>query len=141
METINLNGGSLSIDQLNAIFRTIPEEFDVIDQNDIVQWSSANNHRLFARTDDDLGKHVLEVHPGHSQGRVKQVLKEMHDGKRGSISIMIHYHGRPVNIAFYALHDLDGNYIGCVEVTQDVSNHQEKGSFWRNIKQIFTKQK
>lgn len=141
MEQINLQGGQLSLAQLNAIFRTIPEEFDVIDANDIVRWSSANQHRLFARTDSDLGKHVLDVHPGHSQGRVKQVLKEMHEGKRGSISIMIHYHQRPVNIAFYALHDDNGQYIGCVEVTQDVSSHQERGSLWRNIKQMLTKQK
>lgn len=137
MDKVNLQGGSLTLEQLNAIFKTIPEEFDLIDENDIVRWSSANRHRLFARTDDDLGKHVLEVHPGHSQGRVKQVLKEMHDGKRGQISIMIHYHDRPVNIAFYALHNDDGKYIGCVEVTQDVSGHQERGSFWRNVKQIF----
>ena len=34
-------------------------------------------HVLFKRTDADLGKHVLEVHPGHSQNHVKQVLHDM----------------------------------------------------------------
>ena len=137
MDKITLQGGSMSLDQLNAIFKTIPEEFDLIDENDIVRWSSANRNRLFARTDGEFGKQVLEGLPRHRQGRVKQVLKEMHDGKRGQISIMIHYHDRPVNIAFYALHNDDGKYIGCVEVTQDVSGHQERGAFWRNVKQIF----
>lgn len=138
---IPLKGGSLTLEQLNAIFESIPEEFDFIDENDIVRWSSANRHRLFKRTDDDLGKHVLEVHPGHSQERVKQVLKQMHDGKRGVLSLIITHHGTPINIAFYALRTADGHYLGCVEVTQDVSSHQQKGSLWRNIKQVLFKQK
>lgn len=139
MTDINLKGGQLTLKQLNTIFTTIPQEFDFIDENDIVRWSSANKHRLFKRTDDDLGKHVLEVHPGHSQERVKQVLHEMHSGDRDSISIMIKYHGKPVNIAFYALRNNDNNYVGCVEVTQDVTDHQQRGSLWRNIKQMFNK--
>lgn len=139
MEKIPLHGGELTLDELNAIFTTIPVEFDFIDQNDIIRWSSANRHRLFKRTDADLGKHVLDVHPGHSQGRVKQVLHEMHSGDRNSIKLLIHYHQQPVSIAFYALHNDQGDYLGCVEVTQPVSDLQEHGSIWRNIKQAFHK--
>ncbi|WP_251545680.1 PAS domain-containing protein [Limosilactobacillus caecicola] len=137
MEEVNLKGGSLKLNQLNSIFETIPVEFDFIDEHDIIRWSSANRHRLFKRTADDLGKHVLEVHPGHSQKHVKQVLHDMHSGGRDSINLMIKYHDRPVNIAFYALRDEQNNYLGCVEVTQDVTNHQQSGSLWRNLKQIF----
>ena len=61
MTDINLKGGKLSIEQLNTIFEIIPVEFDFIDENDIIRWSSANRHRLFKRTDADLGKHVLFV--------------------------------------------------------------------------------
>ena len=137
MDNVSLHGGELNLDELNAIFTTIPVEFDFIDQDDIIRWSSANRHRLFKRTDADLGKHVLEVHPGHSQGRVKQVLHEMQSGDRDSIKILIHYHQQPVSIAFYALHNDQGEYIGCVEVTQPVGDFQERGSLWRNIKQVF----
>lgn len=139
MPSINLHGGQLSLDELNAIFATIPVEFDFIDKDDIIHWSSANHHRLFKRTDKDLGKHVLDVHPGHSQKRVKQVLAEMHGGDRDSIKILINYHQQPVSIAFYALHNDDGQYIGCVEVTQPVGDFQQRGSLWRNIKQMFNK--
>ena len=45
MPSINLHGGQLSLDDLNAIFATIPVEFDFIDQDDIIRWSSANHHR------------------------------------------------------------------------------------------------
>ena len=63
----------------------------------------------------------------------------MHSGDRDSISIMIKHHGQPVNIAFYALRDGQNKYLGCVEVTQDVSKQQTKGSFWRNIMQVLHK--
>lgn len=138
-DKIKLNGGFLSIEQLNAIFKTIPEEFDVLDENDVVVWSSLNDNRLFARTEDNVGKTVFEVHPGHSQGHVKKVLKQMHQGQRQSITINITKNNQPVNISFYSLHNENGKYIGCVEVTQPTANHQIKGSKWRNIMQVLKK--
>jgi len=45
MENIKLDGGHLSLEQLNAIFRTIPQEMDVLDENDRVVWSSMNENR------------------------------------------------------------------------------------------------
>lgn len=42
MNKIKLKGGHLSLPELNAIFTTIPQEFDVLDENDIVVWSSMN---------------------------------------------------------------------------------------------------
>lgn len=136
---IKLDGGSLSIDVLNAIFETIPQEMDVLDENDVVVWSSMNKHRLFKRTEKDIGKTVYQVHPGHSQNHVKAVLKQMHDNKRNNLSIMIHKNGIPVNISFYSLHDKQGKYIGCIEVTQPVENLQVSGSKLRNILNIIKK--
>ncbi|TSO25727.1 PAS domain-containing protein [Lactobacillus sp. LL6] len=136
---IKLDGGSLSIDVLNAIFETIPQEMDVLDENDVVVWSSMNKDRLFKRTEKDIGKTVYEVHPGHSQNHVKAVLKQMHDNKRKNLSIMIHKNGIPVNISFYSLHNKQGKYIGCIEVTQPVENLQVSGSKLRNILNIIKK--
>lgn len=138
-EDIKLKGGHLSLDELNAIFTTIPQEFDVLDERDVVVWSSMNNHRIFPRTEKDIGKTVFEVHPSHSQGRVKAVLKQMHDGKRNSININITKNGQPMNISFYSLHDDAGKYLGCVEVTQPTKDYQVKGSKWRNIKNMIFK--
>lgn len=138
-DEIKLKGGHLNIEMLNAIFETIPQEFDVLDENDIVVWSSMNKHRLFKRTESDIGKTVYEVHPGHSQERVKQVLAQMHDDKRGSLSLVVSHKNQPISISFYALHNDEGKYIGCIEVTQPVDKYQVKGSKWRNILNILRK--
>ncbi|MBV6740346.1 PAS domain-containing protein [Lactobacillus gasseri] len=139
MDNINLDGGHLSLEQLNAIFRTIPQEMDVLDENDRVVWSSMNKNRLFKRTEKDIGKTVFEVHPGHSQKHVKEVLNQMHAGNRKNISIMSTKDEQPINISFYSLHNEDGKYIGCIEVTQAVKNLQVKGSKLRNILNVLKK--
>lgn len=139
MDNINLDGGHLSLEQLNAIFRTIPQEMDVLDENDRIVWSSMNKNRLFKRTKKDIGKTVFEVHPGHSQRHVKEVLNQMHAGNRKNISIMITKDEQPINISFYSLHNEDGKYIGCIEVTQAVKNLQVKGSKLRNILNVLKK--
>ena len=139
MDNINLDGGHLSLEQLNAIFRTIPQEMDVLDENDRIVWSSMNKNRLFKRTKRDIGKTVFEVHPGHSQRHVKEVLNQMHAGNRKNISIMITKDEQPINISFYSLHNEDGKYIGCIEVTQAVKNLQVKGSKLRNILNVLKK--
>ena len=139
MKDIKLQGGHLSLDQLNAIFRTIPQEMDVLDENDRVVWSSMNKHRLFKKKKKDIGKTVFEVHPGHSQKHVKEVLNQMHTGSRSTISIMITKDNQPVNISFYSLYNEAGKYIGCIEVTQPVSNLQIRGSKLRNILNVLKK--
>ena len=112
---------------------------DVLYENDRVVWSSMNENRLFKRTEKDIGKTVFEVHPGHSQKHVKEVLDQMHAGKRKNISIMITKNKQPINISFYSLHNEYGKYIGCIEVTQAVSNLQVKGSKLRNILNVLKK--
>lgn len=138
-DEIQLKGGHLSLDQLNAIFETIPQEMDVLDENDRVVWSSMNKNRLFKRTEANVGKSVFEVHPGRSHDRVKAVLKQMRNNKRENLSLMITKNDQPVNISFYSLHDDNGKYIGCIEVTQPVKDYQVKGSKWRNIMNVLKK--
>ncbi len=136
MIPINLDTGQLTIDQLEAIFSVIPQELDFIDENDIVRWYS-DNHTIFSRQKDVLNKHVLEVHPKHSADRVKKVLAEMHSGTRDSIEMTIPAKGKQVHIAFYALHDAQGQYLGCIEVTEDVTefvNSTKVSNFMKLLK-------
>lgn len=72
MDNINLDGGHLSLEQLNAIFRTIPQEMDVLDENDRVVWSSMNKNRLFKRTEKDIGKTVLRCIPATAKNTLKK---------------------------------------------------------------------
>ena len=72
MDNINLDGGHLSLEQLNAIFRTIPQEMDVLDENDRIVWSSMNKNRLFKRTKKILVKLFLRCIPAIAKDTLKK---------------------------------------------------------------------
>ena len=131
---INLASGSLRLEQLNAIFATIDQEFDFIDEKDIVRWYSNSPQRLFKREPKHLNQHVLDVHPAHSAGRVKQVLAEMHNGTTGKVAMTVPIHGKQVHMAFYALHNPSGDYIGCIEVTEDITTYTKTTKFGNFLK-------
>lgn len=133
-QQINLASGSLKLEQLNAIFATIDQEFDFIDENDIVRWYSNNTQRLFKRDTSKLNQHVLAVHPAHSAGRVKQVLAEMHDGATGKVAMTVPIRGKQVHMAFYALHNPAGEYVGCIEVTEDITEYTKTTKFGNMLK-------
>ena len=76
---------------------------------------------------------------GHMPCAMLFCIDQMHAGKRKNISIMITKNKQPINISFYSLHNEYGKYIGCIEVTQAVSNLQVKGSKLRNILNVLKK--
>lgn len=140
MESIVLDSGSLSLTQLQSIFKSIPVEFDFIDDQDIVRWYSDNRNRIFARQKDALNKHVLDVHPAKSKQRIENLLKQMHGANPSPLSITVPVRKRLMNMSFYPVLDDSGTYLGCIEVTQDVGSYprgSKLGHLWRTI----TKQK
>ncbi len=72
MNEIKLKGGHLSLPELNAIFTTIPQEFDVLDENDIVVWSSMNEHRIFLEPRKILVKLSSKCIPVTHKDELKQ---------------------------------------------------------------------
>lgn len=138
MQMIDLETGKIDLDQLTGIFRVIPQEFDFIDENDIVRWYSNNNDRIFGREISSLNQHVLDVHPKHSANRIKKLLADMHSGNKTKVEMVIPAKGKQIQICFYAVYDHEGKYRGCIEVTQDVS-HLVKQSRLGNLWKLITK--
>lgn len=136
MEKIDLETGYLTVEQLQALFRTIPHEFDFIDQDDIVRWYS-NNRSLFMREDKQLNQHVLEVHPAKSADRIEALLSQMKSGTKDKVSMVIPAKGTRILIQFFALRNSAGDYLGCVEVSEDVGQligeESKLKTLWRNF--------
>ncbi|BDR58588.1 PAS domain-containing protein [Xylocopilactobacillus apicola] len=122
MEQIDLTTGSLNLSQLQNIFRIIPQEFDFIDEKDIIRWYSNNSERIFDREPSALNKHVLDVHPSKSADRIIKLLDQMHNGTVNEQVMVIPAKGKQIQISFYAVKDENEKYLGCIEVTQDVSH-------------------
>lgn len=107
-----------------AVIETMPIEISVIDANDeVVAWNK-DETRLFHRPQTSMGLNFRKCHPATSLGKVEQIVAEMKAGSRDKARFWIQAKvgdGRHlVLIEFFALRGPDGEYLGCLEVTQDL---------------------
>jgi len=123
--------GKLQNDILEATLETIPVEFSVLDADDKVIGWNKHETRIFKRPEGVVGRNVRKCHPQKSLTKVEQILSEMKSGKRDKaefwIDLPIGAKGRKhkILIRYFALRDKGGNYLGCLEVSQDISDIQK----------------
>jgi DUF438 domain-containing protein len=117
---------------VKAIFETLPVEITVIDANDEVVGWNKHDKRVFKRPLTSMGLNFRNCHPETSLSKVIQIVEEMKAGTRDSARFWISLPAGPkpdpkserhmMLIEFYALRDDEGNYLGCMECTQDVES-------------------
>ncbi|HHI02949.1 MAG: DUF438 domain-containing protein [Candidatus Zixiibacteriota bacterium] len=120
-ERIQLPSGSISPEELNAILNTIPFDLTFVDKNDTVQYFTQGRERIFARTRAILGRKVQMCHPPSSVHIVQQILDDFRSGKADRAPFWIELHGKFISIEYFALRDKEGNYLGTLEVSQDLT--------------------
>jgi len=76
---------------------------------------------VFARSRAVLGRKVQYCHPPSSVETVDRILGAFRDGTKDRAAFWIQLRGRFVHIEYVALRDAAGAYLGCLEVTQDLT--------------------
>jgi len=123
--------GKLPENILHAILETIPIEFSVIDKNEKVLAWNKHTTRIFKRPEAVVGRDVRNCHPKKSLGKVDQILQEMKAGKRDKarfyidLPLGLNNQKEKVLIEYYALRDENGNYLGCLEASQNIAEIQK----------------
>lgn len=118
--------GTLPDDILDSFFETIPIEFSILDKNDkVVAWNK-HETRIFKRPEGVIGRDVRNCHPKKSLHKVEQILNEFKNNERDKarfwIDLTMNDEKKKVLIEYYALRDSDGNYLGTLEATQDITS-------------------
>jgi PAS domain S-box-containing protein len=125
---------------LKSIEETIPLEFSVLDADDkVIAWNK-HETRIFKRPIAALGKNVRDCHPRDSLVKVEQILAEMKKKRRDKARFWIDL-GKDdkkikVLIEYYALRDGDGKYLGCLEITQDITEIQKLSGEKRLLNEV-----
>ncbi len=121
--------GELKRELLEAVLETLPIDFSVIDAEDKVLAWNKHETRIFRRPLSVIGRDVHNCHPKKSLDKVDQILKEMKAGVREKarfwIDLTINGEKQKILIEYYALRDKNGNYIGCLEATQNITEIQK----------------
>ena len=116
--------GSLSLDQLKAIFSTLPVDLTFVDADDRVRFFTEGRDRVFARPKAVIGRLVHHCHPPASVDVVDRILKDFREGRQSVAEFWIDFRGRFVQIRYFAVRDEQGAYLGTLEVTQDLTRER-----------------
>ena len=63
-------------------------------------------------------------HPHKSVDKVEKILEEMKAGEREHADFWINLKDKKIQIRYFAVRDPEGKYLGCLEVSQDITEIQ-----------------
>lgn len=122
--SVVLPTGVLNLEELVALFQVLPVDLTFVDKNDRVRFFSEGKNRVFPRTTSVIGREVINCHPPKSMHIVQQILDDFRAGKRTDADFWIDMRGRKIYIRYFALKNDQDEYLGCLEVTQDITDIQ-----------------
>jgi DUF438 domain-containing protein len=118
---VQLPTGNLTLQQLTAMFSTLPVDITFVDANDRVAFFSEGPDRVFARSRAIIGRKVQHCHPPRSVDVVNRILEDFRAGRQSLAEFWLEFHGRFVLVRYFAVRGEDGSYLGTLEVTQDAT--------------------
>jgi DUF438 domain-containing protein len=89
---IQLSTGSFNINEMEALFKTLPIDITFVDKDDKVKFFSLGPDRVFSRNRAIIGRDVRMCHPPSSVHVVEQILTDSKSGKESSASFWITCH-------------------------------------------------
>ncbi len=119
--SIPLSTGTFSLNEMEALFKTLPIDITFVDKDDKVKFFSLGPDRIFTRNRAIIGRDVRMCHPPSSVHVVEQILSDFKNGTQSSAAFWIQMHGRFIYIEYFALRGKKGEYLGTIEFTQDLS--------------------
>ncbi|MFA4719731.1 DUF438 domain-containing protein [Pyrococcus kukulkanii] len=121
---IDLGTGYLSVEELKAIFETLPLDITFVDRNDRVRFFSPGE-RIFARPLNILGRPVQLCHPPKSVHIVNKILKAFKEGRKDKAEFWLRLGEEFVYILYVPVRNEKGEYLGTLEITMDVKRYKE----------------
>lgn len=112
--------GALPIRVIEKILDTLPVDVTFVDADDRVKYFSNGADRVFPRTEAIIGRKVQQCHPEKSVHVVNQILEDFRNGRRDTADFWIQSGGKFILIRYFAVRQ-SGEYLGCLEVTQDAT--------------------
>ncbi|MDO6355055.1 DUF438 domain-containing protein [Caloramator sp. CAR-1] len=122
---IKFETGFLSTKELLNILNTLPFDITFIDKDDVVKYFSQGKERIFARTKAVIGRKVQNCHPPASVHIVEKMLSDFKSGKKDHEDFWIRMGNLYVYIRYFAVRDEKGEYLGTLEVTQNIKPIKE----------------
>jgi len=124
-DKVKLSTGSFLPEELEGFLNSLPVDFTFVDKDDKVKYFSEGRDRVFPRTKAIIGRLVQYCHPPSSVHIVDQILQDFKSGEQEQAKFWIPMGDKFVHIAYFAVKDKNGEYLGTVEMSHDVSGYRK----------------
>lgn len=122
---IKLPSGEFKVEELTAMLNALPFDITFVNKDDVVKYFSEGKERTFPRTKAIIGRNVSNCHPPASVHIVEQIVEDFKTGSKDQEDFWIQMAGKYILIRYYAVRSHEGEYLGVLEVTQDIKPIQE----------------
>ncbi len=122
---IRLPSGEFRAEELFCMLNTLPFDITFVNKDDVVKYFSEGKDRAFPRTKAIIGRNVSNCHPPASVHVVEQIVEDFKTGRKDHEDFWIKMADKYILIRYYAVRNENGEYLGVLEVTQDIKSIQE----------------
>ena len=119
---LNLDIGNLTLEQINIMLKTLPVDITFVNEKDEVAYYSDTEDRIFPRSRGIIGRAVQKCHPPNSVHIVEDILQKFKSGEKDVAEFWIQLGDNFVMIRYFAMRDDENNYVGTLEVSQELSH-------------------
>ena len=124
-EALQFPTGTLTMEQLTAIFKLLPVDITFIDKDDVVRFFT-NEGQVFTRPMSALGRDVMNCHPPEIIPVVRNLIADFKAKKRTQMIVYRRIREQPIRVQYQAMYDAAGEYLGTVEFVTDHAEALEK---------------
>jgi len=122
---VKFETGNLTFGEIQAIFSSLPVDLTFVGKDDKVRFFSESGDRIFVRSKAVIGREVQNCHPKRSIDVVNKILDDFRNNERDSAEFWINLGERLIYIRYFAVRNASDEYLGCLEVTQDITKIKE----------------
>ena len=122
---IILPTGVFNKEELTYMLNSLPFDITFVGNDDNVRYFSQSSERIFPRTKTIIGRNVSNCHPPASVHIVEDIVNDFKSGKKDHEDFWIKKGDMIIYIRYFAVRNEEGEYLGVVEVTQDIKPIQE----------------
>lgn len=116
---IVMPGGHLTLPQLTAMLNTLPVEISFVDGDNINRFFN-EGPKVFKRLAMAIDRDVFSCHPPKIQPIVRAIIGDFRSGRQDSVPVWMEKNGRTYLVTYMAVRDSQKNYLGTLEVVQDM---------------------
>lgn len=120
--SLDFETGSLKLNEVMQILRTIDAELTFIDKDDLVRFYSEGEDKIFPRPKSCLNRDVTSCHPPKVVPMVKSLLDDFKNKRKDRLVVCRNIKGKIILVKYLAVYE-DGEYIGTLETVEDISQY------------------